>query len=308
MVIHDGYDDLNFLSPVVTIGVFDGVHRGHRSLLDVLVSRAGEYDSESVVITFDPHPRTVLQKESRTLYFLTTFAEKARLLEEAGVGHLVIIDFSRDFSNMEACDFVQKILAGRLHAKHLVIGYDHHFGKSGKGNFELIRECARTSELTVEQVKGVRISNTVISSTAIRIALLEGRLDDANEMLGYNYFLNGTVIEGRKIGRSLGFPTANIRPDDECKLIPADGVYAVMVGVEGEALAGMLSIGKNPTVTPGDRRSVEVHIIDFNRDIYGKNITVTFRKRLRNEIRFESPAQLAKQMNADREQTLRILS
>ncbi len=308
MLIHEGYEDLNFTLPIVTLGVFDGVHKGHRFLIDTLVSQALKQEGESVVITFDPHPRLVLRPDSKDLFFLSTMEEKAGLLREAGVGHLVVIDFSRDFSNIDACDFVQKILIEKVGTKYLIVGHDHHFGKSGKGNFEIIKACAKASELKVEQVKGLQFSDITISSTAIRRSLLEGRLDDANNMLGYKYKLSGDIVEGRKIGRSLGFPTANIRPDEDFKLVPADGVYAVMVNVEGKELPGMLSIGTNPTVQKGNQRTIEVHIINFDRDIYGRKIVVTFWKRLRDEIRFDTLQQLALQMNNDRDQTLRLFA
>lgn len=308
MVIHEGYENLDFSFPIVTLGIFDGVHRGHRYLLDTLVSYAGKRKGDSVVITFDPHPRLVITPGNKELFFLTTMEEKSRLLGEAGIGHLVIIDFSKDFSNIEACDFVQKILVGKIRTRHLIMGHDHHFGRSGQGNFELIKRCARSSDLIVEQVKGLQWSNVTISSTAIRKALLTGKLDEANDLLGYNYSLTGHIVEGRKIGRSLGFPTANIRPDHEFKLIPADGVYAVMAGIDGNSMPGMLSIGNNPTVSHGNTRTIEVHIINFEGNIYGKQITVTFRKRLRDERRFDNLDQLARQMNADREQTLHLLT
>ena len=308
MIIHEGYGNLNFTSPIVTLGVFDGVHRGHRYLLDSLVSQACKQGSESVVITFDPHPRLVLRANDKDLFFLTTLEEKAGLLRDAGIGHLVIIDFSRDFSNMEACDFVQKILVEKVRTKHLIVGHDHHFGKSGKGNFEIIKECARSSDMIVEKVKGLRTSDITVSSTAIRKALLDGNLDEANDMLGYKYILSGIVVEGNKIGRSLGFPTANIKPDHDFKLVPANGVYAVMVNVDDAGYPGMLSIGNNPTIKKGNQRTIEVHIINFDRDIYGRKIIVTLWKRLRDEIRFNNLEQLSRQMGLDMEQTLRLLA
>lgn len=307
MIIHEGYENLEFSFPIVTIGVFDGVHKGHRFLLDILVSNSRAQKGESVVITFDTHPRLVLQSDNKELFFLSTMEEKARLLKEAGIDHLVIIDFSEDFSNMEACDFVQKILIERIRTRHLIVGYDHHFGRSGKGNYEMIKKCARSSDLVVEQVRGLESSNMIVSSTAIRKALLTGMLDEANNMLGYSYSLSGSIVEGKKIGRSIGFPTANIKPDHDYKLIPGDGVYAVMVNIEGTILPGMLSIGNNPTIKQGNNRTIEVHIINFDKDIYDKNIMVTFKKWLRSEIRFENLEQLALQMNTDREQTLKLL-
>lgn len=309
MIIHDGYEKLDLVSPVVTLGIFDGVHRGHRSLLDTLVSRAGEEEGESVVITFNPHPRLVLQHDHKGLSFLSSIDEKARLLRKAGIDHLIIIDFNKSFSNMDACEFVHKILAEKVKTRHLIVGYDHHFGKGGEGNFEMIKKCAQSLNFIVEQVTGLQSSGGVVSSTAIREALLGGRLDEANNWLGYSYSLDGRIVEGKKIGRSIGFPTANIKPDYEYKLIPGDGVYAVMVRLDGTNYPGMLSIGMNPTVNSDSNiKSIEVNILNFDKDIYGRDITVVFCKRIRNEIKFENIEQLVQQMNRDKDQTLRLLS
>jgi riboflavin kinase/FMN adenylyltransferase len=308
MIIHKGYENLKLNSPVVTLGIFDGVHRGHRSLLESLVSRARETKGESVVITFFPHPRLVLEKERVDLSFLTTMDEKTSLLDSANVDHLIIIEFNEKFSKIQACDFINEILVGKIGARHLIVGFNHHFGRSGEGDFDTIRQCAEPLDFKVEQVQGFHTEEGAISSSLIREALLNGRLDEANSWLGYNYSLSGTIIEGRQIGRSIGFPTANIEPDYQYKLIPANGVYAVEVHIDGTGHKGVLSIGTNPTVNSDiRRRSVEVHIIDFNNNIYGKPITVVFRKRLRNEIKFDNTELLAAQMNLDREQALRLL-
>ncbi len=308
MIIHNGYEDLRINSPVVTLGIFDGVHRGHRMLLDYLVNKAGENGSDSVVVTLYPHPRLVLEKDHINLAFLTTLDEKKDLLESAGIGHLVIIDFSREFSRIPACDFVRNILVGKVGARHLIVGYDHHFGRSGEGDFGTIKQCSGLMDFRVEQVQGLETAEGAISSTLIREALLGGRLEDANKMLGYNYSLTGKVVEGRKIGRSIGFPTANIFPESH-KLIPANGVYAVEVLVDKSLYTGMLSIGTNPTINnSGGIRSIEVNILDFDRNIYGTDVTVIFRKRLRDEKRFDSISQLVDQMHVDKEETLKLFS
>jgi riboflavin kinase/FMN adenylyltransferase len=309
MVIHYGYKDLKLISPVVTLGIFDGVHRGHKTLLECLVSRAEENNGESVVITFDPHPRLVLDKNRNELSFLTTIDEKKTLLEKTGIDHLIIIGFTRKFSKMEACDFVEKILVQKIRTSHLVVGYDHHFGNKGEGNYDTIKQCAGSSDLRVEQVQGLHTEEGAISSSIIREALLNGKLDDANNWLGYNYSLKGTIVKGRRIGRLLGFPTANIKPGNKYKLIPGDGVYAVDVYLDKERLQGMLSIGKNPTVRPAaDTRSIEVNIFNFEKEIYGKEIEVVFRNRLRDEIKFENIEQLSRQMELDRENTMKLLT
>lgn len=308
MIIHKGYDNLILKSPVVTLGIFDGVHRGHRFILDRLVKTARIEKGESVVITFDPHPRLVLQKNHEGLSFLSTFREKEELLREAGIHHLIVIGFDKSFSNLSACDFVNKILHNKIGATHLIVGYDHHFGRKGEGNFKTVRECADPLNITAEQLPEYKFGGRVISSTSIREALLSGNIDAANNWLGYNYSLSGTIISGKRIGRSIGFPTANIQPDYEFKLIPADGVYAVRVEVEGSEFTGMLSIGRNPTVNEKPAgRTIEVHIIDFNKDIYNKEITVHFFRRLRSEMKFENIEQLAGQMLKDKEETLKLL-
>ncbi|MBK9390411.1 MAG: bifunctional riboflavin kinase/FAD synthetase [Bacteroidetes bacterium] len=308
MIIHTGYSELKINSPVVTLGIFDGVHRGHRMLIDHLVKKAGESKGESVVITLFPHPRLVLEKDHANLTFLTTLDEKKELLEKTGIDHLVILDFSNEFSRIPACDFVREILVRRIGTKHLIVGYDHHFGRSGEGDFGTIKQCSGLMDFKVEQLHELETAGGSISSTSIREALLAGRLDDANKLLGYNYLLTGTVVEGRKIGRSIGFPTANIRAEAH-KLIPANGVYAVEVSADKGRYAGMLSIGTNPTITSSQvSRSIEVNILNFDRDIYGMDISVNFRKRLRDERRFDSISQLVDQMHIDKEETLKLFA
>ncbi len=309
MEIHHGYNNLQLNSPVVTMGIFDGVHRGHRSLLDFLVKRAAEVKGESVVITFHPHPRLVLDKSGKELSFLTTMDEKIDLISGAGVKHLVIIEFTPEFSRIRACDFVEGILVKKIGTDHLIVGYDHHFGYKGEGNFNTIRECASSMNFTVEQVPGLHSGSDTISSSAIRDALLGGNVENASKLLGYNYILGGFVIEGKKLGRKLGFPTANVKPADRYKLIPGDGVYAVEVQVNGKTLPGMLSIGTNPTVnrSPG-KRFIEVNILNFSEEIYGRAIKIIFRYRLRDQVKFGSLEELQHQMEADRIDTLRLLS
>jgi riboflavin kinase / FMN adenylyltransferase len=308
MVIHNGYENISLVSPVVTLGIFDGVHRGHRALLEILVERARESGGESVVITFTPHPRVVLEKGKTKLFFLTTMEEKISLLRKCGVDHLIIIAFDEDFSKIEACDFLKNILVGKIGAKHLIIGYNHHFGKRGEGDFSTIKDCADPLDFVVEQVQGFHTEEGSISSSSIREALLSSRLDEANRWLGYPYSLSGIVVEGRKLGRVMGFPTANIRTDI-FKLVPSYGVYAVEVLLAENRYKGVLSIGTNPTVNSDGRpRSVEVYIFDFENDIYGREITVVFRKRLRDEIRFENTDDLVRQMTNDKLNALETLA
>jgi riboflavin kinase/FMN adenylyltransferase len=309
MIIHKGYNDLKLNSPVVTMGIFDGVHRGHRVLIDYLVKSARDFKGESVVITFHPHPRLVLDKNKEGLSFLSSIEEKINLLEKAHVDHLIIIDFTRPFSRIRACDFIEEVLVKKIGTQHLVIGYDHHFGYRGEGNFKTINECAASMGFKVEQLHGLHTEEGAISSSLIRDSLLKGDIEKAARWLGYNYSLKGKVIEGRKIGREIGFPTANIKPDYFYKLIPGDGVYAVEVVTDNIRKPGMLSIGKNPTVNKTtENRTIEVHIFNFETDIYGKEIEVIFRYRLRDEIKFDTIKQLASQMELDKANTLKLLT
>ena len=309
MIIHEGYENLNLIAPVATLGIFDGVHRGHKALLDCLVKRAKEANGESVVITFSPHPRLVLENNNINLSFLTTMEEKKVLLEKADIDHIIVIEFTKKFSRIPACDFLKDILVKKIGTKHLIIGYDHHFGRSGEGDFGTIKLCAEELEFRVEQVQGYHTEEGAISSSSIRDALLKGKIDGANSWLGYSYSVSGTVIEGRQLGRTIGFPTANIKPDSRYKLIPANGVYVVEVRLEDKLYPGMLSIGSNPTVNDDNSfRSIEVHILDFDNDIYGQNISVIFRKKLRDEKKFDNLKQLMEQMGHDKEDTLRLLT
>jgi riboflavin kinase/FMN adenylyltransferase len=309
MEIHRGYTGLNLGSPVVTVGIFDGVHRGHKSLIDVVRRRAIEKNSRSVLITFEPHPRIVLEKESQALRYLSTPEEKYELLGGLGLDDLVVIDFTREFSNTGACEFINNVICDAIGAQHLVLGHNHHFGFRGEGSFETITECAAARGLNVEQADEYTSGGEETSSTAIRKMIREGRVNDANIMLGYNYPLSGVVIKGKMLGRELGFPTANIAITDPHKLIPADGVYAVDTEVDGKHYKGMLSVGTNPTVNiEPSEKSVEVHIFDFDKDIYGCRIKIFFRFWLREERRFESVGHLVSQMELDRIEAISLLS
>jgi len=309
MIIHEGYENLHLIAPVATLGIFDGVHRGHRALLDTLVSRARTGKGESVVITFSPHPRLVLEQNNKNLSFLTTMDEKVVLLGKANVDHLIIIEFNTTFSKIPSCDFIKDILVKKIGTKYLIIGYDHHFGRRGEGDFNTIKKCAEELNFRVEQVQGYHTEEGAISSSSIREALIKGKIDEANSWLGYSYSVSGTVIEGRRIGRTIGYPTANIKPTSRHKLIPANGVYAVEVKIDENLHPGMLSIGSNPTVNEDlSLRSIEVHILNFDNDIYRRNISVFFRKRLRDEKKFDNLTQLKEQMGRDKEYTLRLLT
>lgn len=308
MIIHEKYTDLGIKNPIVTIGVFDGVHLGHQALLHQLVSTAKEKEGESVVITFNPHPRLVLEKDNQAISILTTVAEKKQLVGEFMVDHLVVIDFTRELGNLDATDFIRKILVKEIGIKHLILGFNNHFGRAGSGDISVVRECGKMFGFSVERAKKFSSPDGIISSTVIREALLAGNLEMANKFLGYNYSITGKVVKGKQLGKSLGFPTANIRPDDSFKLIPADGVYAVGVRVGNNTFGGALSIGFNPTVNPEMKeRTVEVHIFDFDNYLYGETITVFFRYRLREERKFANTDFLVRQMKIDTLEARRLL-
>jgi riboflavin kinase/FMN adenylyltransferase len=307
MIIHKGYENLNILNPVVTLGIFDGVHRGHKTLIASLIRKARSVKGESVIITFYPHPRLVLSENKASLVFLTSLEEKISLLEKEGVDQLIIIPFDHELSNKESCDFIKEVLVKKIGTKFLIAGFNNHFGKKGEDDFDTIRRCAESFEIVVEQVKALETDKGIVSSSLIREALLKGELEEANRLLGYDYFINGTIIEGRHLGKEIGFPTANIDPDYKNKLVPKDGVYAVDVIIEGFKHQGMLSIGSNPTVNNDPRKkTIEVNIFGFEKDIYNSEICVVFRYRLRDEIKFNSIDLLADQLEADKKMALKV--
>lgn len=308
MKTHQGYENLNLVNPVVTLGIFDGVHLGHKALIASLVSKARESDGTAVVITFDPHPRLVLSENNTNLTLLTSLEEKIGLLEKEGVDHLIVIPFDHELSNKEACEFIEEVLYKKIGAKCLIAGYNHHFGRKGDSDFEAIRRCAESFGMVVEQEKALKTGIGIVSSSLIREALQKGDIEVAKGLLGYDYFLNGTVVEGRKLGRKIGYPTANIKTGYDNKLIPKEGVYAVEAAINEAWYKGMLSIGFNPTVNSNPlERTVELHIFGFEKDIYKSQIRVVFRKRMRDEIRFESIALLTEQLELDKKIALRIL-
>lgn len=308
MLVHSGDIDLDLKNAVVTIGTFDGVHLGHMAVISQLKRRAEELKGESVVISFFPHPRKLLAGNNLPLSLLSSTDEKRDMLDKAGIDHLIILDFDKDLSMMEACDFIEHILVRKIRAKHLIIGYDHHFGRRGEGDFNTIKGCAGRYGLTVEMVEAIGSVSGTISSSVIRDALLEGRIEEANSMLGYSYRVKGRIVEGKKLGRKLGFPTANLVPGEMDKLIPANGVYAVEVFLENKKYKGVMSIGLNPTVNKNpESRSLEVNIFDFDRDIYGAEITVMFRFRLRSEMVFGALSDLAVQIELDKKRAIALL-
>ena len=280
--------------------MFDGVHLGHKCIMDELKKVGSENNLETAVLTFWPHPRFVF-KPDENLQLLNTLEEKSLLMEKYGINNLFLKEFDEEFRNLTGEEFVKQILVEKLNVKYLIIGYDHSFGKNKSGNFELLQKLSKELDFEVEQMEAINIHENNISSTKIRNAFLEGNILEANEMLGYHYSVSGTVVHGKKIGRTIGYPTANIEVEN-LKLLPKKGAYIVEVFVRNQKYKGMLSIGTNPTVN-GDKLTVEVYILDFNEDIYGENITVKFRDFLHEEIKFEGLEKLIERLDEDKRLT-----
>jgi riboflavin kinase/FMN adenylyltransferase len=292
-------------NPVLTTGTFDGVHLGHLRIIQRLKELASSSAGETVVLTFHPHPRMVLYPDDTSLKLLNTLEEKIALLEDAGVKHLIIYPFTKEFSRLSSLDFVRNIIVNQIGTKKLVIGYNHHFGRNREGSFEHLKEFGPLYGFDVEEIPAKDVDHIEVSSTKIRAALQAGEIQAAKALLGRPYSLEGPVVKGKQLGRQLGYPTANIQVSDSLKLIPADGIYAVRVDVEGKQEIGMMSIGMNPTVA-GTERTIEVNILNFDREIYNKIIKVSFISRIRDEIHFAGLEELKHQLKRDEEETLRI--
>lgn len=280
--------------------MFDGVHLGHKSIIDELLKVGSENHLETAVLTFWPHPRFVFNP-NEDLKLLNTLEEKKFLMEKYSIDTLFLKEFDEEFRNLTGEEFVRKILVDKLNIKYLIIGYDHSFGKNKSGNFELLQRLSKELDFEVEQMEAINIHENNISSTKVRNALLTGNVKEANDMLGYSYSVSGIVVHGKKIGRTIGYPTANIETDS-IKLLPKKGAYIVEVVVKGQTFKGMLSIGTNPTVN-GEKLTVEVYILDFEGDIYGEQITVKFRDFLHDEIKFEGLEKLIEKLDEDKRLT-----
>jgi riboflavin kinase / FMN adenylyltransferase len=308
MNIYEGLE--NFLpvsNAVVTSGTFDGVHLGHQKIIHRIKEIAKTIQGETVLITFWPHPRLVLYPSEHHLRLLSTFEEKAELLRQFGIDHLVTIPFTQEFSQMSSEEFIQKILVEKIHTKKLVIGYDHRFGKNREGSFDYLKAHSQTLGFELEEISRQDVDEIGVSSTKIRAALEGGDIKTASNHLGRPYELNGLVVKGQQIGRSIGFPTANIHIPNDYKLIPRDGVYAVEVKVDQVRYRAMLNIGNRPTVD-GTRKTVEAHLFDFQGDLYGRLVTVYFREFIREERKFESLDELKNQLNQDQKLAIALLN
>ena len=285
---------------VLSLGMFDGVHFGHISIINLLKSLAQENNLETAILTFWPHPRKVFNPNDE-IKLLNTLNEKLNLLENANLDVVFLKSFDENFRNLTGEEFVRQILVQKLNVKHIIIGHDHVFGKNKSGNFELLQKLSKELDFVVQQLDAVKEGEFNISSTKIRNYLANGNIIGANKMLCYHYSVSGKVIDGKKLGRTIGYPTANIEVD-ELKLLPKKGAYIVEVYVKNKFYKGMLSIGTNPTVN-GDKLTVEVYILDFNEDIYGDEITVKFRDFLHEEIKFESLEKLIERLDEDKRLT-----
>jgi len=307
--VFNNIEDFSFPHPVATLGIFDGVHLGHKEILSRLTEAAKARNGESVVITLWPHPRKVLYHKYDDLKFITTLEEKKKVLAEQGVDNLVIIPFTREFSKLSSCGFIEKVLAEKLKLEHLVMGYNHRFGHDREGDLMKLRKCADPFGITIEQLQPQLVGERRVSSSMVRSALQKGKIELANTLLGHPFFAEGKIINGFHVGSKIGFPTANIEIGDQDKLLPPDGVYAVRVLLEEKQYMGMLNIGFRPTLGYEDpQRTVEVHIIDFESNIYNKTVSVSFIKRLRDEIKFNTIDELVRQLKKDREKALKILN
>lgn len=308
MNLFHAIDDIQPKPYVATIGIFDGVHLAHRHILQYIRQKASEKKTESLLITLWPHPRFVLNKHTEGLYLLTTLEEKIQRVRNSGVDNLLIIPFTRGFANTPFSEFIEQMLVKQLHVEHLVVGYNHHFGRNREGNYENLQQLAVEIGLSIERMDPVYVRDKAVSSSMIRQLLLDGEVAQANLLLGSAYSFTGKVMEGRKLGRTIQFPTANLSIDDQYKLIPAIGVYAVRVRLEGNIFDGMMNIGRKPTLGNFDPIHIEVHLMNFTGDLYHQTLHIDMIDRIRDEQKFDSLDALREQLERDKIIVKEILS
>ncbi|TLX72134.1 bifunctional riboflavin kinase/FAD synthetase [Labilibacter sediminis] len=300
MKVYSSPDTYTGNNTVVTIGMFDGVHIGHQKLIDHVIEKAHELKGQSAILTFWPHPRLVLDKGGDDLQFITTLDEKTKIISQKGIEHLLLLPFSKELANMTAEEFIKEVLINKIGMTHLVVGYNHRFGKDRIHDFESYLTLSQKLGFSISKVEAVAVQDEVISSTAIRQSLNRGLIEKANRMLGYSFSIFGTVKGGQKLGRTLGYPTANITPNEHYKLIPSTGVYACWVDVMGRRYGGMMNLGIRPTVNKDkSATTIEVHILDFNQDIYSEEIEIIFVKKIRDEQKFKGLDALKEQLKKD---------
>lgn len=308
MKIYNNFSDfVKVPNAIVTIGTFDGVHLGHQAILKDMVKTAKEIGGETVVITFYPHPRQVLNINAANLRFITTQEEKLQLLEKSGVDNVVVVNFTKEFSRVSSEDFIRDYIIEHINPVKLVIGYDHHFGNNRMGDFSLLSEMQNKYNFKVQRIEAHDVENIAVSSTKIRHSLQQGDVSRANALLGYQFSYIGKVVSGNKIGREIGYRTANIEVEREYRLIETSGVYATYVDYEGKEYKSMTYIGKKPTINNDEIENIEVHLFDFDGDLYDKDIKVRFVARVRGEQKFESLDALKKQLQIDEKNIREIL-
>jgi len=295
-----------FKNAVITIGTFDGVHKGHQQIIEQLLKEAIAIDGTAVLITFFPHPKQIVSLQKGPLYIINTPGEKYELLHHHGIEHIVVVPFDKSFSEQSAISYIKEFLVDKFHPHTIIIGYDHRFGNNREGDYHLLEQEGDKYNFRVKEIPEHVLKNITISSTKIRTALLQGDLDTATAYLGYSYFFSGKVILGNQLGRTIGYPTANLLVENDQKLIPANGVYAVKVNIEGreELFKGMMNIGIRPTVN-GTNRVIEVNIFDFDEMIYDSTLKITLVKYLRSEVKFNGLDELKAQLARDKENSLR---
>ena len=290
----------------VTIGTFDGVHIGHQKVIKKLIKSAHKKNATSLLLTFFPHPRMVLQKDTG-IQLINTIDERIQLLNKIGLEAIVIQPFTKEFSKLTALDFTRNILVNKLNISKLVIGYDHHFGKNREGNFEQLKEYGHTYGFDLKEISQQDIDKIAVSSTKIRTAIENGEIEKANNYLGYNFMLTGTVVKGKNLGEKIGFPTANLYIKETYKIIPKTGAYVVKSEIGEKTIFGMMNIGFRPTVS-GKDQTIEIHFFDFNQDLYDENIQIDVLAFLRDEQKFESIDALKQQLNVDKEKSLKLIN
>ena len=295
-----------FKNAVITIGTFDGVHLGHRQIIDSLKEEANKAKGESVIITFHPHPRKIVSSVITGVRLINTLDERIELLEKTGIDHLVIVPFTEYFANQSAEEYIRDFLVEKFKPYTIIIGYDHRFGKERSGDYKLMEEKAGVYNYRLKEIPEHILNAIKVSSTNIRNAILHSHIEEANNFLGYDFFFEGEVFHGDKIGREIGYPTANLKSTNDEKIVLGDGIYAVMAKVEDKLYKGMMSIGFRPTVN-GRIRVTEVNIFDFNKEIYGDSIRIFVKKYLRSEVKFNGLEELKEQLHIDKEDSLKYL-